>query len=446
MPDDAAHKRMSWRAIVQVCLLNIAVGLILVPINSTLNRVMIYELGLAATLVAVLISLRFISSPLKVWFGCLSDTHPIGGRHRTWYIAGGVLVMAIGLVAAPYAALSIPRLGWLGIVASFIAFGLIGVGVNPTTALYLAIVADQSDDKQRPRIAATMFIVLGLAMVVTSIVIGQAVEPYSEQRLIAVMVGTAIVGLVLTAIGLFRLEPRTDGAQSCSTSDSNRARWRSVRRLLVGNREAIRFFIYLVFSFVAIEAQQVILEPYAARFFGMTPGETTRLDGFYRLTELVMLGVGAYLFRRIGHRPTASIGIGVAVVALLLVIASGPLGQSSLLLIGVLVLGLGAGLMETTNMALTMTVTDARHAGMFMGAWGLARAVGIGGGNIIGGVLRDVGLLLSGSHLTGYVTAFAFEIVVLLLAVPVLWRISISHFRSAAQTAIETMELEPEPA
>jgi BCD family chlorophyll transporter-like MFS transporter len=121
-------------------------------------------------------------------------------------------------------------------------------------------------------------------------------------------------------------------------------------------------------------------------------------------------------------------------VALLLVVGSAPLDRVQLLMAGIVVLGLGVGMLETTNLALMMSMTDAQNAGMFMGAWGLAQAVGVGSGNVVGGALRDLGLLISGSHLAGYLTAFGFEIVVLIVAIPVLWRLSIRQFRATVET------------
>ena len=44
----------------QLGLIHVAVAMTLVPINSTLNRVMIKELSLSATLVAILASLPYL--------------------------------------------------------------------------------------------------------------------------------------------------------------------------------------------------------------------------------------------------------------------------------------------------------------------------------------------------------------------------------------------------
>ena len=420
---------MHWWAVLQVSLVNAAVALMILPLNSTLNRVMINELRLSATLVAVLISLRFITSPTRIWFGRISDTRPIGGLHRTWYIVIGIVLMAAGLVSAPHVALAIPRLGLPGILLAFLSFGVLGLGVNLTTPLYFALVADQSTEIQRPRIVAAMFILLGISSVVASFAIGAAVEPYTEERLIRVFYAIAAVAVLLTGLGLVRLERRRQTVNPTSTAAQPENRPRAVRDLLLKNREALRFFVYLLLGFIAVEAQEVILEPYAARFFQMTPGETTRLTGITGIASLITLALGAVLVNRIGHKPTATIGIGVASIGLLLVMAGGPMGNSTLLTGAVFILGLGAGLLTMTNLALMMNMTDERHAGVFLGAWGFAQAVGVGSGNILGGVLRDLGLLLFGGQLASYFTVFVGEIILLLAAVPVLWKLSPLRFR-----------------
>jgi BCD family chlorophyll transporter-like MFS transporter len=431
---ETKERSMNWLAILQVSLINTAVALMILPLNSTLNRVMISELQLSATLVAVLISLRFITSPTRIWFGRLSDLRPIGGLHRTWYIGIGIVLMAAGLASAPHAALAIPRLGLPGVLLAFLSFGLLGLGVNLTTPLYLALVSDQSPEAQRPRIVAMMFILLGISSVVASFAIGAAVEPYTEARLIYVSYAVAGVAVLLTALGLIRLERRRGAEDLSSAAVEPESRPRAVRDLLLKNREALRFFVYLVLTFVAVEAQEVILEPYAAQFFQMTPGETTRLTGITGIASLITLALGAVLVNRIGHKPTATMGIGVASLGLLLIMGGGPAGNSLFLTGAVFVLGLGAGLLTMSNLALMMNMTDERHAGVFLGAWGFAQAVGVGTGNILGGVLRDLGLLLFGGQLASYFTVFSSEIILLLAATPVLWRLSVVQFREMGRS------------
>jgi len=87
-----------WKR-VQIGLIHVAVAMTLVPINSTLNRVMIKELAFAATLVAVLASLPYLFSPIQVAIGSFSDRHPILGYRRTPYILIGLLLCVFGVIA-----------------------------------------------------------------------------------------------------------------------------------------------------------------------------------------------------------------------------------------------------------------------------------------------------------------------------------------------------------
>ena len=58
---------------IQIGLIHAAVAMSLVPINSTLNRVMIKELALSATLVTVLAVLPYLFSPIQVAIGTFTE-------------------------------------------------------------------------------------------------------------------------------------------------------------------------------------------------------------------------------------------------------------------------------------------------------------------------------------------------------------------------------------
>lgn len=426
-------RSMRWQGIAQVSLLNLAVALMILPLDSVLNRVMISELQLSATLVALLISLRFITSPLRIVFGRISDANPIAGRKRTWYILIGIVLMAIGLILSPHAALAIPRFGLWGVTAAFLVFGILGLGVNMTTPLYFALVSDRSDEGQRPRIMATMFIILGIGIVIASFAMGRALDPYSETRLFNVFYAVAGFTTVIAIIGLFRLEakhpPQPTEPQAASARDAN-ASAGSIRDLLLRNREALRFFVYLVLTFIAVEAQEIILEPYAAEVFGMPPSDTTRLTGIFRIGSLIMLAIGAIIVRRRGIKFSGMGGVLLGVVGLLLILVGGTQRLTGPFMSGVFIFGLGSGALTITNLSMMINMTDENNAGVFQGAWGLAQAVGVGGGTLAGGIIRDIGLALFGTQTSGYATVFLFEIGLLVIAVPLLLQFSLRRFQA----------------
>ncbi|TLN02141.1 BCD family MFS transporter, partial [bacterium] len=145
---------------IQLSLIHVAVAMTLVPINSTLNRVMIKEMALSATLVAVLASLPYIFSPLQMVIGSYSDRHPWLGYRRTGYIALGLLMCVVGVSLAPLAVFLMPQHAWLGLLASVAAFGVWGVGMNVASVSYMSVASEISDEKGRSRTISIMWFVM----------------------------------------------------------------------------------------------------------------------------------------------------------------------------------------------------------------------------------------------------------------------------------------------
>jgi len=106
---------------IQLGLLHMAVAMTLVPINSTLNRVMIKELALSATLVAILASFPYLFSPIQIAIGSFADRNPILGFRRTPYILLGLVMVVAGVILAPQVAFYMAEHRLLGI--------LVGIGV-----------------------------------------------------------------------------------------------------------------------------------------------------------------------------------------------------------------------------------------------------------------------------------------------------------------------------
>jgi BCD family chlorophyll transporter-like MFS transporter len=117
----------------QLGLIHLAVAMTLVPINSTLNRVMIKELAFSATLVAVLASLPYLFSPIQVFIGSISDRYPVFGWRRTPYIAIGLVFCVLGVVLSPLAAFVLAGNFLIGLLFGLVAFGAWGMGFNFAT-------------------------------------------------------------------------------------------------------------------------------------------------------------------------------------------------------------------------------------------------------------------------------------------------------------------------
>ena len=115
----------------QLGLIHVAVAITLVPINSTLNRVMIKELAISATLVAILASLPYLLAPIQVAIGSYSDRHPILGYRRTPYILAGLILCVLGLIVSPYVAFLMAENFPLGLLAGCPGIRCLGDGLQP---------------------------------------------------------------------------------------------------------------------------------------------------------------------------------------------------------------------------------------------------------------------------------------------------------------------------
>ncbi|MEO0730097.1 MAG: PucC family protein, partial [Pseudomonadota bacterium] len=72
---DAATKELPLGRLLRLSLFQVSVGMTLVLLTGTLNRVMIVELGVSAGFVALMVSLPMFLAPVRALIGFRSDTH-----------------------------------------------------------------------------------------------------------------------------------------------------------------------------------------------------------------------------------------------------------------------------------------------------------------------------------------------------------------------------------
>ena len=208
-------KEILLRQRLQLGLIHLAVAMTLVPINSTLNRVMIKELALSATLVAVLASLPYLFSPIQVAIGSFADRHPLFGMHRTPYIVAGLLLCVLGVIISPYAAFAMAENFWGGLALGVLAFGAWGMGYNLSAVSYLSLASELSGEKGRSRTVAVMFFMMITSIILTAIALSHMVDPYTPQALLRAFWVVGLVALGLGLLGILRLEPRREAGHVC---------------------------------------------------------------------------------------------------------------------------------------------------------------------------------------------------------------------------------------
>jgi len=410
----------------QLGLIHVAVAMTLVPINSTLNRVMIKELAISATLVAALASLPYLFSPIQVAIGSFSDRHPLLGFRRTPYIVLGLVLCVLGVMLSPQAAFLMASSPLLGAGLGLLAFGAWGMGFNFATVSYLSLASELSGERGRGRTVAIMWFMMITSLIVTAIGLGQMVDPYSPEALMRAFWVVGLVALALGFLGLVRLEVRSGEQAHASESYS----WRELAGAILDNRQATRFFVYLVILLAALLGQDILLEPFGGEAFGLSVKQTTRITSIWGVCVLVALLVAGFLEGRISKRTVAQIGGWGALLGFAMIAASGALLNQAVFYTGVILLGIGTGLSTVANLSLMLDMTTTQKVGLFIGAWGMANAISRLTGSMLGGVVRDVGAGVLGNPISGYVVVFGIMASMMLVSLLMLRGIDVKAFRS----------------
>jgi BCD family chlorophyll transporter-like MFS transporter len=413
---------------IQLGLIHVAVAMTLVPINSTLNRVMIRELSLSAALVAVLASLPYLFSPLQVVIGSFSDRHPLFGLRRTPYIFLGLVLCVSGVMISPWAAFRMAEGGWTGVLAGWLPFMAWGMGYNLASVCYLALASELSGEEGRGKTIAVMWFMMIVSIILTAVGISRMVDPYTPAALMAAFRAVGLTAFLLGGLALIGLERRADTAAAAGEGPTPR----QMAAVILKNAQARRFFIYLLLLLAAILGQDILLEPFAAEAFGWTVTQTTRLTSLWGGFVLLAILLAGAMERRLSRRVVAQSGNLAALAGFVLILAGGAIGQTSVFYSGVILLGVGTGLSTVANLALMFDLTLPGQAGLFIGAWGFSNALSRLTGSLLGGVVRDLVSAVSQNALAGYLAVFALEAAMLLAAVILFGRIDVAAFRRRA--------------
>jgi len=411
---------------IQLGLIHLAVAMTLVPINSTLNRVMIKELSISATLVAVIASLPYLASPIQVIIGSYSDRHPIRGYHRTPYILVGLLLCVAGVAISPMIAYTLVDNFWVGIIIAVLAFGAWGFGYNLAAVSYISLASEISEAKERSRTIAVMWGMMILGIILTAITLSYLVDPYTKealQRSFWIIGGTA---LVLGMIGLIQLETEKSGKV---VPHQERHSWSKMTKAIVSNSQVHLFFWYLIILLAAILGQDILLEPFAAEAFDMSVKQTTRITSIWGVFVLISIGMAGWLETRISKQSVASWGGAAAFAGFGLITLSGLLRSQSVFYTGILFLGVGTGMSTVSNLAIMLEMTVDGNVGMFIGVWGMASAISRLIGSVLGGAGRDLVYTITGDNVLGYIIVFGVMALFMIVSLVMLKRINIPEFQ-----------------
>jgi MFS transporter, BCD family, chlorophyll transporter len=445
---------------IQLGLFQFGLGMMSALIFGVLNRVLIKELGVPATIATIILALSLFVAPFRVWFGQLSDTKPLWGLHRTGYVRlGAISFAAIALLAVQVmwqvgshlsnSGWSVATYLWTGLLA--ILFALYGIAISASSTPFTTLLVDITDEDQRSKVVGVdwFMLILGTSMggITVAVMLRRLANNAPLEQVqaaintIFLIVPLAVV--VMAFVATWKIERKysrfsqrvgtlTETPESAEEVTLGRA-W----KILNSNRQTRFFFTFLICMTMGLFLQDAVLEPYGGEVFKMALGATALLTSFWGGGTLIGIVVAGFLLApKFGKKLTAQLGCQAVVLSLVLVIAAGFTGNPKVLQWVLLIFGLASGVTTTGAVTLMLDLTAAETAGTFIGAWGLSQALARGFSTVIGGTALDVGKKLLGSPLFSYSVVFALQAVAMVAAIAFLQRVNVQEFQMSSTQAI----------
>ena len=409
-------KSLGWLGIVRLGLVQVSLGSIVVLVTSTLNRVMIVELALPAIIPGALVGMHYIVQVLRPRLGYGSD---LGGRRTPW-IVGGMAALALGGTGAAGATVLMAAQPVLGVLLATLAFLLVGLGVGAAGTSLLTLVAKRVDPRRSAAAAAVLWVMMIAGIVLTSIVAGKLLDPFSMGRLVAVIGTVSALALVMTALAVWGVE-----GPAVVAKPERQAAFMPALREVWAEPKARRFALFVFVSMLAYSTQDLVIEPFAGVVFGMSAGETTRLTGLHHsgmLAGMALVAVCTVLgggFLHAAMRAWTVGGCVASAVAILLVAACGLAGPDWSFKVALTALGVANGAFAVAAIGAMMGLASSgreSREGTRMGLWGAAQALAFGGGGLLGTGLSDIARALIASPAAAYAAVFMVEGLLFLLA------------------------------
>ena len=414
---------LSWFGIIRLGLVQTALGAVVVLTTSTINRAMVVELALPASLPGLLVALHYAMQMLRPRMGHGSDA---GGRRTPW-IVGGMAVLALGGTLAAAATGLLATHFWPGIGLAVLAFLMIGAGVGAAGTSLLTLLAGEVAPARRAAAGTIVWLMMIAGFAVTATIAGKLLDPFSPERLLAVVAGicAAAFALACTAVaGIERRAPRPPVQGD----------FRAALREVWAEPAARQFTIFVFVSMLAYSAADLILEPFAGEVFGLSIGASTALAGQQNAGTALGMAVVGLLGSWFAGRALGSLrgwrvaGCLASAVMLALLAGARPEGGAAPFPLGTayFLLGVGNGVFAAAAIGSMMQLAGREgeaRAGMRMGIWGAAQAIAFGLGGLAGTVLCDIGRAVTGAAAPAYALVFVAEALLFIVSAVLAWKI-----------------------
>ena len=402
------HKTLGSFSIFRLGLVQACLGAVVVLMTSTLNRLMVVELSMAATVPGFLVGLHYAVQLSRPKWGLISDLE----NNRTKWINLGMLVLGIGANLATLSLALFHSNPVLAMLLSIIAYTLIGLGVVASGTSLLALMAKHTAERRRPAAAMITWLMMIFGIAMTAGIVGMLLVPYSFELLLKIVVGLTVLTMIISFASTWKIENNLDEIRQ---TDEEKAPLLEELKSLWEHSKTRNFTIFVFLSMTAYFMQELILEPYAGIVFQYTPSQTTSLSGMQNggvFIGMLTVGILATGLKFGTLKSWVQGGCFGSCFMLLSIMLLGQINSSLPLELAVVGLGFFNGMFAVAAIGSMMSLAGSgskRREGTRMGLWGAAQAIAAGFGGLLGTILVDLLQVADLSPVNAYGMVFSLE-------------------------------------
>jgi BCD family chlorophyll transporter-like MFS transporter len=256
---------------------------------GVLNRVMIQEIAIPATLVSLLLALPAFVSPSRIWFGQISDAKPLWGYHRTAYVWVGAAIFAIAAFLAVQVMWQLNSVandpnGWVWTTATIgwtailgLVFAIYGLAICASGTAFAALLVDISEENNRSKVVGVVWSMLMLGIIVGAVIssslLGQ-ITPEADiinlqgaiNRLF-IIVPSIVFGLSIVATLGVEKKYSLYSSRSTLANREDSITLGAAWKILTASPQTALFFTFLLVMTFCLFMQDPIVEPFAGQVF-----------------------------------------------------------------------------------------------------------------------------------------------------------------------------------
>ena len=408
MTDGIQQKTLGWFSIFRLGLVQACLGAVVVLMTSTLNRLMVVELSMAATVPGFLVGLHYAVQLSRPKWGLISDLE----NNRTKWINLGMLILGIGANLATLSLVLFNSNSLLAMLLSILAYTLIGLGVGASGTSLLALMAKHTAERRRPAAAMITWLMMIFGIAMTAGIVGMLLVPYSFELLLKIVAGLTVLTMIISFAATWKIENNLDEIRQ---TDQEKAPLLEELKSLWEHSKTRNFTIFVFLSMTAYFMQELIPEPYAGIVFQYTPSQTTSLSGMQNggvFVGMLTVGILATALKFGTLKSWVQAGCLGSCFMLISIMLLGQINSSLPLELAVVGLGFFNGMFAVAAIGSMMSLAGSgskRREGTRMGLWGAAQAIAAGFGGLLGTILVDLLQVADLSPVNAYGMVFSLE-------------------------------------